>query len=139
MSTNDDPMVQIGAAELDSLRKRLAAEKSVADAWRAASGRIFTRLTGEPCLVAIPKEIERVVSDAVKAIVAADKNGFERGLADVDTKVQAAYANAREKGISAFLSVLAGGCSEHVVLWNHAKLRDDLGELAGIPKPPETP
>lgn len=124
-------------AELNRLRERLAAKTEVVAAWCAASGRIFTRLTGEPCVVAIPEEIERVVGDAIKAIVVADKNGFERGRAELDAKVRAAYANAREKGISAFLSVLAGGCSTHVVVENHLKLRDTLGALAGIPRQPD--
>lgn len=58
-------------------------------------------------------------------------------MEESDDPVKAAYNDAREHAISAFLSILAGGCSEHVVMWNYTKLRDYLSEKAGIPLPPE--
>jgi hypothetical protein len=54
-----------------------------------------------------------------------------------DDRAKAAYGDAREHAISAFLSILSGGCSEHVVMWNYTKLRDYLSEKAGLPTMPE--
>lgn len=51
----------------------------------------------------------------------------------IDEEVRAAYSDAREKAITAFLSIIAGGFSEHVVMWNYQKLRDYLSEKAGLP------
>jgi hypothetical protein len=53
-------------------------------------------------------------------------------IAAVDAEINDAYADAREKVITAFLSIIAGGFSEHVVMWNYAKLRDYLSEKASI-------
>lgn len=50
----------------------------------------------------------------------------------VDDEVKAAYADASEKAITSFLSIIAGGFSEHVVMWNYTKLRDYLRERAGL-------
>jgi hypothetical protein len=63
---------------------------------------------------------------------------LDPAIAAIDNEVKAAYNDAREHAISAFLSILAGGCSEHVVMWNYTKLRDYLGEKVGIPTSPET-
>jgi hypothetical protein len=52
----------------------------------------------------------------------------------IEAEIQAAYSDAREHTISAFLSILAGGCSDHVVVSNYSTLRDYLGEKAGISK-----
>ena len=57
---------------------------------------------------------------------------LDPAIASINAEVQAAYADAREHAISAFLSILAGGCSEHVIMWNYTKLRDYLGERAGL-------
>ena len=57
----------------------------------------------------------------------------------IDEEIQAAYADAREHVITAFMSILAGGCSEHVIMWNYTKLRDYLGEKVGITKSPDSP
>ena len=50
----------------------------------------------------------------------------------IDDEVKAAYNDACEKTITAFLSIIAGGFSEHVVMWNYTKLRDYLRVRAGL-------
>jgi hypothetical protein len=50
----------------------------------------------------------------------------------IDVEIRAAYADAREHAITAFLSIIAGGFSEHVVMWNYTKLRDYLSQKAGF-------
>jgi len=59
-------------------------------------------------------------------------------IAAIDEEVKAAYHDAREHAISAFLSILDGGCAEHVIMWNYTQLRDYLGEMAGIPQSKES-
>lgn len=50
----------------------------------------------------------------------------ESAAREREEAVRVAYADARERAVTAFLSVIAGGFSEHVVMWNYEKLRDYL-------------
>ena len=57
-------------------------------------------------------------------------------IGSIDEEIQAArqdaYSDAREKAISAFLSIVAGGFSEHVVMENYTSLRDYLDNQAKV-------